>query len=461
MGRIYSHTAYLNPQGSDQAKGLLLFEKKTPLRENGGFWLRVHLANCDGEDKLSYEDRIAHVEKNHTKYMLWHEDPYTNRGWQDSDKPWSLLAAAREYAEMTRYEGPEEEFLSDLPCFVDGSCNGIQHLVALSLDENIAASVNVVDTDKPGDLYSLVSNDVWRQLNVLYDDTPTKYRGKVLDVIAIEKFHKNAMRDARGKPELSDIVFKNWKEYCNHNRSLRVSVFPAFWLGVTDPKEQRKTVKRCVMTLGYGASKYGFSNFLMEDLADTSEYLDNRSQLWCSQLGSLIYDTCFESLEGPGRMLKLFEEVGELSNCRKEYLSWVTPVGFPVMQTYPKSLTKRTKLSYAGKSFNVLVEAWEEATIAEASQRAATAPNFVHSLDAAHLQLVINNAEFHLAAIHDSVGASAGHMGDLYGLIREAFVSLYRQNPLEDFLEQVGYDKEVKKGNLNIERVLESKYLFS
>ena len=460
-GRVYPLSSFLHPQGSDNAKGLLLFEEEKPLGTTGLFWLKVHIANSFGQDKLPYEERVTWVDDNSQVLLQIAEDPYgTVKEWGELEKPWSALACAFEWQSFVWHES-DKPWVTSLPIFVDGSCSGVQHLSALARDEDIGSLVNLVPTDKPGDLYQRVATDVWKALEKMDSQVNKKFQGRLDEVLDREQKFKKDLEETSNKPEINTLIYKEYKEWINHNRSLREGVFPAFWLGIDDPKIQRKSVKRCVMVLGYGGTRYGFGQFLQEDLDDINEHIDKRSPLFCALMGSLIYDTCFESLDGPGRMLRLFEEIGELANERGEYLSWLTPVGFPVVQSYPKAASKRTKLSYGGREFNVVVESWEESTLAQSAQKQATAPNFIHSLDAAHLQLIIDNFDGPIAAIHDSVGCHPGAMHEMYHLIRESFLSLYATNPLEDFLKQVGYTKPVKRGELDLEQVRESKYFFS
>jgi len=43
--------------GNDLSRGLLLFSKGKKLGETGLRWLKIHIANLMGYDKLSYDDR--------------------------------------------------------------------------------------------------------------------------------------------------------------------------------------------------------------------------------------------------------------------------------------------------------------------------------------------------------------------------------------------------------------------
>lgn len=460
-GRLYTLTSFFHPQGSDNAKGLILFNEEKEFGEDGEFWFKVHMANCYGKDKLTLEERVKFVNDNADLFYEIALNPYENKEWMDVEKPWSFLACCFEFRRLEDHQGSIKTFTSRLPIFADGSCNGLQHLSALSKDEVIAKEVNLVPTETPGDVYSLIASATWKKLQELHDKTPSKYKGRLQEVLDKEAYFRRILKETEDKPEANKLAYQEYKEWLNQARGLREAVFPEYWLNITDPKIQRKTVKRCVMVLGYGGTKYGFSQFLQEDLDDISDYLDRRSPLHCALMGSLIYDICFEALEGPGRMLQLFEKIGEEANARGEFLSWVTPTGFPVVQNYPKAATKRTKLQYGTKTLNVIVEAWEFSTVQESAQRQATAPNFVHSLDASHLQLVIHYSDYPIAAIHDSVGCHAGNMADAYGLIRETFISLYNTDPLKDFMNQINYEEKIKLGNLKLEEVRDSMYFFS
>ena len=53
-----------------------------------------------------------------------------------------------------------EEFLSNLPIHQDGTCNGLQHYAAMGRDYDGGAEVNLVNRQKPGDVYTKVCNMV-------------------------------------------------------------------------------------------------------------------------------------------------------------------------------------------------------------------------------------------------------------------------------------------------------------
>ena len=62
------------------------------------------------------------------------KQPLDGRGWwKNSEEPWQTLAACIELTEALELDTPEN-FVSHLPIYQDGSCNGLQHYAALGRD---------------------------------------------------------------------------------------------------------------------------------------------------------------------------------------------------------------------------------------------------------------------------------------------------------------------------------------
>jgi DNA-directed RNA polymerase len=51
-GRTYVVPPHLSHLGNDLSRGLLIFAEKKPLGARGLWWLKVHLANLYGVDKV-------------------------------------------------------------------------------------------------------------------------------------------------------------------------------------------------------------------------------------------------------------------------------------------------------------------------------------------------------------------------------------------------------------------------
>lgn len=55
-GRVYPIPPHLNHMGADISRGILEFAEGSPLGESGMRWLKIHLANKIGKDKLPLDD---------------------------------------------------------------------------------------------------------------------------------------------------------------------------------------------------------------------------------------------------------------------------------------------------------------------------------------------------------------------------------------------------------------------
>ena len=80
-GRVYPIPPHLNHMGADINRGLLEFADGQPLGKEGLYWLKVHLANKIGQDKLPLKDRAAYSESIMEKVHRCAEDPKNNLDW--------------------------------------------------------------------------------------------------------------------------------------------------------------------------------------------------------------------------------------------------------------------------------------------------------------------------------------------------------------------------------------------
>lgn len=464
-GRIYGNSAYLHEQSSDTAKCLLLLANGKPIGDDGFYWLLLHGSNTWGNDKVSLDDRVEFCLVNYELFLSYGRDPYTNTGWMSAEKPFSFLAFCKELVLLDDWvtTGNEQEtFVSHLVLYVDGSTNGSQHLVAMSRDAQLAPYVNLVQSEVPGDLYALVAEKVWKRLEQLEMGVPA-YIYQQLDSILEEAARLQTIYDeAPAGSERKAIAYTEVQTWRNNNRKVREMLYPVYWNRIKDKKLRRKLVKRGVMTSAYGAVPFGMGQQVWDDTRSLSPYLGQQEKLWASMLGREIYDACREDLVGPGKLLNLFETIAESYNEKHEYMAWTTPItGFPVVQHYRQPISTRTWLSYGDAKFHVVVENWEEATLDKDSQRLGASPNIVHSLDATHMTMVLNAVGFDVAAIHDSWGCVAGDMSQMFTIIREQFVKLYKEDPLKLILTQLGCaDRMPNRGSFKLDGITESDYCF-
>jgi DNA-directed RNA polymerase len=134
--------------------------------------------------------------------------------------------------------------------------------------------------------------------------------------------------------------------------------------------------------------------------------------------------------------------------CTKEkrFLKWTSPSGFPVENRYqePNEITV-TCLRGSVRVAQHLVADGVTDKIDEGKVRSAASPNFVHSLDAAHLIKVVNAAVnegiTNVLTVHDCFACLAPQAGRFLEIILAEMANLYENNdPLGELRSQNGID---------------------
>ena len=468
-GRCYPIPTALSPQGDDIQKSLLLFAKGTPLASNEDTkWLKIHGANLAGNDKISFKERIAWVESHETDIVNSAEDPLGYRWWYEvskGDYPMEFLAFCFEYRKLLTYiekYGNAKGFVSNLPLAFDGTCSGLQHFSALLRDEVGGQAVNLMPSDTVQDIYSIVANKVNKLLlKDALEGTEDSFKTNTDGEFILDK---------EGKPQVKygdKTLAQNWVTF---NR------IKFGQDGIT-----RKVCKRSVMTLAYGSKQYGFKENLLADIIhpyvldhpeDNPFLSPNQAAIY---MAKLIWDsvktTVIKAVEG----MEWLQKVADLICHDNHVVTWNTPNGFPVQQNYMKMKQETIQLRF-NKARVRFYNQRETDDVDNRAQRNGIAPNFIHSMDACHLQRVVNAmkqlGDDNFMMIHDSFGTDCAHAGLLYKVIRQEFVNLYKdQNHLANFLESVKYligDDKLSKvpkipafGNLDLDLVKQSDFCFA
>ena len=468
-GRCYPIPTALSPQGDDIQKSLLLFAKGTPLATDGDTrWLKIHGANLSGNDKISFAERIKWVEDHEEDIVSSANDPLGYTWWYEvskGDYPMEFLAFCFEYADLLTYikeYGNAVGFVSTLPLAFDGTCSGLQHFSALLRDEVGGQAVNLMPSDTVQDIYSIVADKVNK---VLLEDV---LKGTE-DTFKTNKDGSPKL-DVEGNLQVqygTRILAQSW---VNFNR-IKFGKD-----GIT-----RKVCKRSVMTLAYGSKQYGFKENLLADIIkpyilehpEDNPFI-NASQ--CAQyMAKLIWESVKTTVVKACEGMEWLQKVAGLICESNEVVTWLTPNGLPVQQNYVKMKQEVTKLRFN----KMRVRFYNQEPTDEIdgmSQKNGIAPNFIHSMDACHLQRVVatmkNLGDNNFMMIHDSFGTDCAHAGLLYKVIRQEFIGLYKdQNHLANFLESVKYlmadDKLAKVpvipafGSLDLDVVLDSDFCFA
>tara|TARA_R100000008_G_scaffold85600_2_gene75970 strand:- start:805 stop:3252 length:2448 start_codon:yes stop_codon:yes gene_type:complete len=412
-GRAYTTCELLSPQSSDFDKGLIKFAKRIKLTTTGIFWRKVHIANLFDQDKKTFVERAQWVDEHHDMLIRIAEDPYENKEWIDDkkkkNKSFQRIAAIFDYAKM--------DGCSDIPIQIDGKCNGNQHWSSIMRDETIAKLTGVDPSDKPEDLYQFVA------------DGTTQYC----------KTHRNE---------------NEWnKNFINH------------WSDGID----RGVTKRPTMCEAYGLTFYGIQKYLR--LEGHLDWVDKDKRGGAIvELARAIQASLNQVLSSSNAGKSWLKEISDIATKNNKHLMWTTPSGFRVVHYYTENQTRRS----IAKLFNNRELTFFVKTDRPNGRaaRQAIAPNYIHSLDAAHMFLVLERMlreqiTEDFCMIHDSYGCHANFIDQLHKITREEFASMHRYNQLEFFKTDVQNTLGVNlpdiptRGDFNVDRVLESEYFFS
>ena len=421
--RCYQVTNYLNGQGVDFAKALHLFGtgKKITEENKGDYWLAVTGAALYGLDKVTRKEQVEFIEENFNLFKGIAEDPFTNREWEKADKPFQFLAWCNEWVS---FKAVGYGYISNFICNQDGSCNGIQHYSGILKHTPSAKAVNLANSEKPEDVYTVVKDKVIENLKTMTDN---------------------------------DLA-KLWLQF-----------------GV-----KRSTVKRAIMTSPYGSTRYSCSDFVDEDITkrkDQGEQHPFGSLVFpaCTFLAGVIWDSMGEVLSSARLGMSFLQQCARVLAKSGHPIRWINPVGFPVIQDYPEFKSMRVKTRLFGEVIKPRINVeTEKFSVLKASN--GLPPNFIHSQDSSHMMLVVSEAYdkgvSHFCNVHDSFGTLAADSQILADTIRTTFVKMYSNGcPLESFktsIQPILTKKQIEKlpdvpqkGDFNIDEVMHSEFFFA
>jgi DNA-directed RNA polymerase len=419
-GRAYPIPATgLHPQAEDGGKALLEFAHGLPLGKAGAHWLAVHIANLFGVDKVSFADRVQWTYDHAAQIIDSAVDPLDGgRFWATADSPWMALAAIFDFA---GYLQQGESYVSHLPVPLDGSNSGLQHFSALLRDPDGAAAVNLVPAPAPNDVYAEV-----------------------------------AARASRVVAESSDPRAHVWLE-----------------------KVTRKIAKRPTMTYVYSATRYGVQDMILQTLkeldAEGEPYLGGADNYEAANyLSYIMFDAIADVVSAATRAMDWLRSVSRVASNAGVPLTWTAPDGFVIHQAYRLPAGQRVEVHWRGAKLSLTLMG-DSADLSTRSQANGIAPNYIHSLDAAHLRALARAAKRegvdYLAVVHDSFATHAARTDDLARLLRETFVEQYKPDLLARFRDEIAaklppvwadaLPSPPTAGDLDLEDVRYAPYLFA
>jgi DNA-directed RNA polymerase len=398
-GRVYA-LQNLNFGRGDHVRSLFRFVNGKRL---GGDtrWLEIHCANCEGStDKLSRDDRIKWVADHRQDIRDIASDPVgTFDKWRDAG--FAFVAACRELA--AAWDDPED-FVTHLPIGFDGSANGLQHL-SLLIDDWVACwMVNLLptDDDSPSDIYDMM------------------------------------ITRAIGLIEADDCDDANWWR----ERLRKLS-----------QKQRRKLLKPPVMTFAYSVTAYGATDQIAEAYKSFRQNAQP-SKDGFRYLADKVLKACALELAGPKSVMDHICALAERCADENRFLEWTSPSGFPVSNRYQK--LKMVTVNCMSGKLRIAQHRVAGGVTNKINRKkvvSAAAPNFIHSLDAAHLIKVVNAAVSEgitdLLTVHDCFYCLAPQASRLQEIILGELAALYHDNdPLTDLCVQNATDMPFTRGRI-------------
>jgi len=415
-GRIYPRPVFLQPQGADWQRAMLSFSNGQPLNEDGMRWLHIHGANCWGNDKVSYEERIAWTEEYAPMILKCAQDPWANQEWHGADKPFSFLAFCDAFARA--HENPGEP--CGLPVYIDGSNNGLQLFSLLLRDPVGALSTNCTDST-PQDIYQ----DVARRTQALLET---------------EGSHLSRQ-----------------------------------WLAIGI---ERDTVKRVVMCLPYGLTPYSARRYVMDWYQDRIKdpkvaglAFHGDAYPAVGHLTNFVWEAISEIVTAARQCMDWLRACAKLHVKHGHPVRWSTPSGFICEQRYGKlnKITVKTSIGTVVRTHRIM----EETEILSAARNAnGISPNYIHSMDSALLVATVNDcANNHgvrsFSTIHDSVGVIPNDVENLSQSIRNCAVEMFSDDILESTRREfehytgVSMPDPPKPGTFDLNQLYKAQYFFA
>lgn len=440
-GRIYPIPLF-NHQGDDFMKSLIIYSNPVALKDSQDIELLYWQgANLWGNDKVSHAEQVEWVRAHHSNIVDSASSPLDYLWWSEADEPLQFLAWCMEYVESLKYYEENktyEGYSCPLVIAYDGTCSGLQHYSAMLRDEVGGSAVNLIDHERPADIYQQVAD-------------------KVLKIV-----EKDAMSGTLDEVEKEEVGGGQRVHF--GTRSMAQA-----WLanGVT-----RKVVKRNVMTLAYGSGRYGFEEQILEDTCKGNPHFKRFEKPCAKYMAKLVWQEVQTTVVSATEGMKYLKALAKVLTKHGLPVNWWTPLGLPVQQQYLKLVKKsfRTRFGDMVSWRGYYQDVADDESLDLNGQKNGIAPNFIHSLDSTHLMMVVNEAGLsNYTTIHDSFGTSLGEARRLQVVIREQLYKLYTEHsPIEEFKryveEMTGEDlsdiPEPPQGTLDLKEILKSTFIF-
>jgi DNA-directed RNA polymerase len=419
-------------------------------------------------DKMKLVDRAQWTIDNLDRIKSYANNPTKNTGWTEADQPIQFLKACKDYTKytehMTRTQRliesnkvledcglePKEvpEYKSHISVDKDGTCSGIQIYSLMYRDSAAAYRVNVAPTPEPQDIYDDVADETLRIMTEYLQGNTTNMRGKVLE----------------NRPEASRIDMEEWLK-----------------VGIT-----RSETKRIVMCLTYGLTGKGIRDYSFEALEEVGreKFKDPSTAGLCfaAAVTAALDIAATSAVTG----MHLAQRIARYMARVSKKMIWTTPPGFKAIRTSQKMdeetiqvvLSKMKSVETTDGDRVQVAKTVKLETVVRTPARSktgklvhdsnamsnASAPDLIHSLDAALLMLTVEKSHQKgikdLKLVHDSFGTHAADIDALDLSLREAAYEMFgTRNYIKEWVCEVVGAKDWEEAKLIVNTEVEDRYV--
>lgn len=404
-GRLYFRST-IHPQSHDAIKGCLEFAEGKRLGAEGLYWLKVHVANCCGYDKMTFDKRVEWVDENLVYIRDFVNDPLFAECPEPSTA-FTLLQAGLALVEALDMDNPED-YVCHVPVAMDATCSGLQHFSAMFKDHIGGKFTNLYyeGADQKADIYRHVAKIAEPMIKEMTDDP---------------------------------VLLHYWK----------------------DKEIPRSMAKRPVMTYVYGSTLQSTLEYVADDLRDSGEerFAEYSWHAIAVPVGKALRKAVELTVPAAAEGMKYLQQLVRVSD---KPMRWYSPVGIPVVNWTEKHDVQQLKILSMGVQAVKIRKGKGEYD--KQSSVSSISPNFVHSLDSAHLCKTINSFGGSIVPIHDSFGTHPSDVGLMHKVLRETFVEMYQGDVDQLLVELLETSKELPprptNGSLDINKIKGATFMF-
>jgi len=243
------------------------------------------------------------------------------------------------------------------PISFDATCNGFQHLSAIFKDCKIAKISNVInDSDVPNDVYTFVAKNVKKLIEIEPD---SDMKDKLLLI--------NLTRNLLKKPVMT-IPYNVGLEKLQNQL-------------INDEHDFFELKKECL-----NDNKFNYFYIVNKAICKNNESL----QLSFKEFGkftSFLYKGVYASFPNLANYVQYTKKIANIFSALNIPIEWITPVGMKVRMGYKKRESKPIKSLFSKLRLGSV--SLPLTKMDHISNQISFMPNFIHSMDATNIQLLI------------------------------------------------------------------------